>query len=65
MGDTVLLNEIIEGNGVCGRFLFKPYMCLLTGYPCNVSGEHLVSITLKENIFLGLINITNQLVVTE
>ena len=61
VGYEILINDIIEGDDVGNRFLFKPYMWLVTVYLYLVSDEHLASVNMKANIFLGIINVYNQL----
>ena len=65
VGDMILLNEIIEGDEVLDIFLVELDMWLVTVYLCFVSDEHLSSVPLKAHLFLGLINISNQLGITE
>ena len=65
VGDAILLNEILVGDEVGDRFLVEPEMWLVNGYLWPVSDEHLYYITPKVYIFLGLINILNQLGITE
>ena len=45
-------------------FVVESGMWLVTGYLCLVSDDNIVSVTLKTHIFLGLINISNQLGIT-
>ena len=64
-GDAILLNEIIEGDEVGDTFLVELDMWLVTVYLCLVSDEHRYSVTLKAHISFGLINLSNQLGITE
>ena len=61
----MLINEILDGNEVGDIFFIVPYMWLVTSYLCLVSDEHLASVIMMSHLFLGLINISNQLGITE
>ena len=65
VGDAILLNYILEGDEFGENNLVKPEIWLLTRYMCLVSDDNLASVTLKVHLFLGLINISNQLGVTK
>ena len=64
-GKVILLNYNLEGDEGGDIFLVEPYMWLVTGYLYPVSDENLSSVTLKAHLFLRLINISNQLGITE
>ena len=61
----ILLNAILVGDKVGAIYLVKQEMCLVTGYLCLVINENLSSVTLKAHLFIGLINISNQLGIKE